>query len=308
MWGSARDVGKTTGISPVQNAHNPTNRLQPQNKLILVWIGAAALSDMVVKHCTILKNKCTFLNVKQCETWYTWTMEIPYFYLMEAVMKQTSKMSRTVGQLEKMYNTISAELFDNDLPETVITVTRTRGSYGHSSVKKVWTKAGTEAYELNISSETLALPIAETLDTLIHEMIHLHCRKHDLHEVGSNGYYHNKLFKQLAEEKHLVTVDTGKYGWNTTADGNDWLTEYAITHDWPEFMTYQKRDIGAELVETLAGLTIQGETKTPMGTSTGGKKGGSYIRWQCPKCKAIIRSTKRLNVICGDCNETFVET
>lgn len=225
-------------------------------------------------------------------------------------MKQTNKMGRTIIQLEKMFNTIKTELFDGDLPETVITVTRTRGSYGHSSVKKVWSKAGETAFELNISSETLALPIAETLDTMIHECIHLYCREHDIQEVSANGYYHNKKFKELAESKHLICIDTGKYGWNTVASGNEWLTEFAIEHDWPEFQTYQKRDFSEELAEILTGLQLVPVdiSEDPEPVKTPERKPGSYIRWKCPKCGAIVRSTKKLNIVCGECNETFIET
>ena len=37
-------------------------------------------------------------------------------------MKETTKMSRAVGQLEKMYNTINADLFGGELPTPIITV------------------------------------------------------------------------------------------------------------------------------------------------------------------------------------------
>lgn len=37
-------------------------------------------------------------------------------------MKETTKMSRAVGQLEKMYNTLNADLFGDELPMPIITV------------------------------------------------------------------------------------------------------------------------------------------------------------------------------------------
>ena len=36
------------------------------------------------------------------------------------------------------------------------------------------------------------------------------------------------------------------------------------------------------------------------------KKKNSYQRWSCPCCHTIIRSTKAVNIICGDCGEHFI--
>ena len=36
------------------------------------------------------------------------------------------------------------------------------------------------------------------------------------------------------------------------------------------------------------------------------KKRSSYQRWICPSCHTIIRSTKNVNIICGDCGEHFI--
>lgn len=52
-------------------------------------------------------------------------------------MKETTKMSRAVGQLEKMYNTINADLFGGELPTPIITVQSKPGTYGHCSCAKV---------------------------------------------------------------------------------------------------------------------------------------------------------------------------
>lgn len=46
-------------------------------------------------------------------------------------MKETTKMSRAVGQLEKIYNTLNADLFGGALPVPIITVQSKPGTYGH---------------------------------------------------------------------------------------------------------------------------------------------------------------------------------
>ena len=70
-------------------------------------------------------------------------------------MKETSKMSRAIGQLEKIYNTLNGDFFDMALPVPIITVQSKPGTYGHCSVAKIWQKKGGNTYELNIAAEVL---------------------------------------------------------------------------------------------------------------------------------------------------------
>lgn len=48
-------------------------------------------------------------------------------------MKQTIKMSRAVGQLEKMFNSINQDFFDGTLPVPIITIQSKPGTWGHMS-------------------------------------------------------------------------------------------------------------------------------------------------------------------------------
>ena len=102
-------------------------------------------------------------------------------------MKQTTKMSRAVGQLEKMYFHLNADFFDGGLPVPIITVQSKPGTFGHCSVAKVWQRPGEDTYELNIAAEVLNYPIEETLDTMLHEMVHLYCRENGIKEVSRGG-------------------------------------------------------------------------------------------------------------------------
>lgn len=116
-------------------------------------------------------------------------------------MKETTKMSRAVGQLEKMYNAINIDKFDGALPTPIITVQSKPGTYGHCTTSKVWRHKEDEAYEMNLAAEMLTAPIEEVIDTLIHEMVHLYCRENGIQEVSRGGKYHNGKFKELAEAK-----------------------------------------------------------------------------------------------------------
>lgn len=86
-------------------------------------------------------------------------------------MKETTKMSRAVGQLEKIYNTLNTDLFGGALPVPIITVQSKPGTYGHCTTSKVWKNKDSQQYEMNIAAEMLSMEIEEVLDTLIHEMV-----------------------------------------------------------------------------------------------------------------------------------------
>lgn len=50
-------------------------------------------------------------------------------------MKETTKMSRAVGQLEKMYNTLNLDLWGGQLPTPIITVQSKPGTYEYDGRK-----------------------------------------------------------------------------------------------------------------------------------------------------------------------------
>lgn len=213
-------------------------------------------------------------------------------------MKETTKMSRAVSQLEKMYNVINLDKFNGTLPTPIITVQSRPGTYGHCSRAKVWKRKEDETYELNITAESLNRNIEEIIDTLIHEMIHVYCRENDIQEVSRGGKYHNGKFKELAEAKGLTCIKQGQYGWNTMP--NDGILEYALSKGWSEIMIGR-----ADRALPMPGL---------MGTGTAGGPGSHPVRptsstrkYQCPKCQNSIRATKDLNIICGDCMERMVK-
>ena len=215
-------------------------------------------------------------------------------------MKKTTKMSRTVGQLEKMYNAINSDMFEGLLPVPIITVQSKPGTYGHCSTAKVWKRENENTYEMNIAAEVLTGPIEEIIDTLIHEMIHLYCRENGIREVSRGGTYHNRKFKKLAEERGLICFQTEKYGWNTRGTGNDALIEYALSKEWSEF------EIGRE---TVGKFGIAGSGAAHGGAQiTGGPRISSTRKYQCPKCRNSVRATKKVNIICGDCLVPMIET
>lgn len=207
-------------------------------------------------------------------------------------------MSRAVSQLEHIYNSLNADFFAGELPTPIITVQSKPGTMGHCSVSKIWQRKDDKTYELNIAAEVLNYPIEETLDTMLHEMVHLYCRQHDIKEVSRGGKYHNKRFKAIAEEHGLTCVPCGQYGWNTTPGDN--LVEYALNKGWNEILL--GRNSLPPAMRTGATGTAQ-----PGTAPGGGKRPSSTRKLICPKCSQSVRATRKVNILCGDCMERMVE-
>ena len=214
-------------------------------------------------------------------------------------MKQTTKMSRAVGMLEKIYFHLNTDFFESALPIPIITVQSKPGTYGHCSVAKVWQRPDGNTYELNIAAEVLNYPIEETLDTMIHEMIHLYCRENGIKETSRGGTYHNGRFKEEAEKRGLECYKCGQYGWNTRP--TEKLVEYALSRDWNEIRI--GRSTGFPGIRTGETGTAQNGV-SPVG---GERRPSSTRKLQCPCCKNSVRATKAVRIMCMDCMQQMEE-
>lgn len=61
----------------------------------------------------------------------------------------------------------------------------------------------------------------------------------------------------------------------------------------------------SDMAGTGAGSKAPGSSQTSAPKPS--KSKSSTRRWVCPKCGAIIRSTKEVRIICADCMELFVK-
>lgn len=215
-------------------------------------------------------------------------------------MKQTTKMSRAVGMLEKIYFHLNTDFFESALPIPIITVQSKPGTYGHCTVAKVWQRPDGNTYELNIAAEVLNYPIEETLDTMIHEMVHLYCRENGIKETSRGGTYHNGRFKEEAENRGLECYKCGQYGWNTRP--TEKLVEYALSKDWNEIRIGRSSTILSGIRTGASGTAQSG------GSATGSERRPSSTRkLQCPCCKNSVRATKAVRIMCMDCMQQMMK-
>lgn len=213
-------------------------------------------------------------------------------------------VSEIVAKTEEMFNLFSHHFYNDELPRPAITVSPDggRGAYGWCSVYEIWQASGEAYREINICAEYIDRPISEVAATMLHEMAHLYNLVNGIKDVSSNGYYHNKKFKDTAEAHGLHIEHHATYGWTVTT----------LTEETAEWLAQQPgmQDITASR-KTLLQIKTKTDDSGDGEETTTTTKGGRHIsknrsiKYVCPHCGAIIRATREVNVVCGDCNVAF---
>ena len=208
-------------------------------------------------------------------------------------MKHGQKKVNTkvvISELHRAFKLFNENLFGGTLPEPAILVAP-RGNkkltLGWCTVGKVWKNEVTEEerYEINLCAEALNRGIYPVMATLIHEMVHLHNLVFEIKDVSRGGTYHNMKFKKVAEEHGLVIEHGEKIGWSLTKlQGTTMDLIDGANFDEAVF-SFGRREMNSE------------EDKKRK------KKKGSVRKYVCPRCGCIIRASKQVKVICGDCYE-----
>jgi rubrerythrin len=118
-------------------------------------------------------------------------------------------------------------------------------------------------------------------------MAHLHNLIHGIADVSNNGYYHNLKFKETAEAHGLHIEKHDKYGWTVTTLTEKTAAWLAATLGGDEFNVSRQPEGGGN------------------GKTAGRKSKNRSIKYVCPECGTIIRATREVSVICGDCGVEF---
>lgn len=216
-------------------------------------------------------------------------------------------LSQRISALESLFDILNEKFYNSQLQKVVITVSPNQRSkalaLGWFTVGKVWSERVGETkqsyHEINICAEFLDRPIHDIVETMLHEMVHLYCSQNAKKDTSNRGVYHNKVFMEMALAHGLNCQRHGIYGWTRTSL-SDSTKQWLATISDKLFDLSLSRKLIAE--NGLSGN--ESGSKTP--TDSQQKARQSSIKWVCPCCGAIIRSTKVVNVICGDCNEKFV--
>ena len=207
-------------------------------------------------------------------------------------MKQLTSYNRAAGYLNKIFDLLNEEYFENTLSRPTITIQSTPKAYGHFSLREdTWVSKLGGTHEINIGAGTLARPIEEVCATLLHEMVHYHNYICGIQDCSRGNTYHNKRFKAAAEARGLIVDHSDKYGWSHTSPG-DSLLQFCLDNDLSDILINRNE---------LYGYRVTG-TGTHSGTATTlPPKTSSTRKYICPCCGNSVRATKAVNIGCLDC-------
>lgn len=198
-------------------------------------------------------------------------------------------ISQATAFLESAFSALNKEYFENALPMPILTIQTSPKAYGHFTANEVWTdrQKKTKSHEINLGAEALDRPIANTIATLVHEMVHYYCHLNDIQDTSRGNTYHNKRFRDEATQRGLLVEYDQKIGWSITQPAPA-LKSFCTAQKWRNKLT---------IVRTGG---MGGNDPKP-------KKPSSTRKYVCPCCGQSVRATKDVNLICADCAQAMVK-
>ena len=196
-------------------------------------------------------------------------------------------VSQATAFLEKAFDALNKQYFESALSRPIITIQSSPKAHGHFTVSEVWTDKARKGYhEINLGAESLNRPIANTIATLVHEMVHYYCRVNGIQDTSRGNTYHNKRFKAEAEARGLLIDYNEKIG-------------YSITQPSPELKSFCTKQKWQNKITICRAGGVGGKEPKP-------KKPSSTRKYVCPECGETVRATKDVHVICGRCIEKMI--
>lgn len=194
-------------------------------------------------------------------------------------------ISQATKFLEDAFDVLNKEYFESALPKPIITIQTSPRAYGHFTAREVWQDAQRKKgyHEINIGAERLNRPIANTIATLVHEMVHYYCQINGIQDTSRGGTYHNKRFKEEAEKRGLLIDYDQKIGFSITQPAPA-LKKFCTSQKWRNKLT----------------IARSGEFG---GADPKPKKPSSTRKYVCPCCGQSVRATKDVNILCMDCSQ-----
>jgi predicted SprT family Zn-dependent metalloprotease len=228
--------------------------------------------------------------------------------------------------LDDLYSFYNSRLFQGQLPECILNMSRKTGAYGFFAPER-WRDTGrkdSRVHEISLNPDFLQRSFADWHSTLVHEMCHLWQQ-----EFGkpSRVAYHNREWAFKMELLGLMPSDTGQPGGRRTGQS---ISHYVIPGGAFEavFTSLDAADLETFRLKYLPSMAIPmddpGITKslssdndndnegdhdgegTGPGTPAGKSKSGTRIKYTC-SCGNHVWGRSGLSILCNDCNFSFTE-
>ena len=127
------------------------------------------------------------------------------------------------SELQRAYDHFNAALFESSLQGCLITLQREKRTCGYFSKARFANLEGLLSDEIALNPAYFAVvPLVETMQTLVHEMVH-QWQAH--HGTPGRGRYHNDEWADKMERVGLMPSSTGQPGGRRTGDH---MADYAI--------------------------------------------------------------------------------
>lgn len=206
----------------------------------------------------------------------------------------TNPTKKAYNDLTVAYDFFNGRLFGGRLPPCLITMQRKNKAYGYFAGGRFGTRDGEEVTDeiaLN-PSHFKARSDADSLSTLVHEMVHL-----QQHHYGkpSRAGYHNKEWAVMMRAVGLIPSDTGAEGGRETGQ--------AVSHYIERGGAFERAC--ADLV-SRHGFTVPYIELWEEGAGRKRKaKAASKTKYTCPGCGANAWAKPKTRLVCGDCDEAM---
>lgn len=232
-----------------------------------------------------------------------------------------TSLERLNDELNRLFDLFNTEFYSGQLRKPVIAVQtnggrgRQRLSMGWCTCDKIWKDHSTNDYyyEITICSEYLYRSVEEICSTLLHEMVHLYCNEQGIKDTSRGNTYHNKRFKELAESHGLTVSYDERIGWSCTRLSEGAAAFVEENADKSVFVVTRERHSPPQAAITPTEASEGEGREIDGGEPENGAQGATeppktkqiLRKYVCPKCGCIIRASREVNVICGECKVPF---
>jgi predicted SprT family Zn-dependent metalloprotease len=209
---------------------------------------------------------------------------------------QSIKPTReTYDPLQQAYENLNRALFEGELPNCLITLQRSKKSYGYFCGDRFGRADGTLTDEIALNpSHFRDRPQEDVLATLAHEMVHLW--QHHFGKPG-RGRYHNKEWAEKMRSIGLQPTSTGKDGGAETGD----VMDHVIVADGSFDRTVRKMLARGLVVSWIEQPEKQAALNDEAGDDEDSKnKSGKRVRYVCPHGDMKAWAKHGAKLICGE--------
>jgi predicted SprT family Zn-dependent metalloprotease len=209
----------------------------------------------------------------------------------------------TYAQLQKAYDYLNWYLFENALPNCLITLQRRGRTYGYFSPDRFGRKDGLRTDEIALNPQYFPDGTREILSTLVHEMVHL-WQQH--RRTAGRGGYHNAEWAAKMRSLGLQASHTGEKGGKETGDHMDHyvLPDGLFARAVEELLASGFEITWADVTGTNSGSPDKGGTGSTAGggSQNGGRGSQSGVRtkYSCPHGDQNAWAKPGAKLVCGE--------